>query len=146
MSRYLFCIPFLLVQFLGAGLAAPLAPEDVPDPLKPWRGWALWNDKTLPCPGLAGSRDERPCAWPSSLKLKLDAHGGQFELNVQMFAEQRLILPGDDEHWPQSVKSDGQPQAVTPSDGRPTVWLKPGARCWVGRPPSRLGSSVWPLN
>ncbi|MFM8441834.1 MAG: hypothetical protein ACKN9W_00655, partial [Methylococcus sp.] len=133
MSRYLFCIPFLLVQFLGAGLAAPLALEDVPDPLKPWRGWALWNDKTLPCPGLAGGQDERPCAWPSSLKLKLDAHGGQFELNVQMYAEQRLILPGDSEHWPQSVKDGGQPIVVTPSDGRPTVWLKPGAHALSGQ-------------
>jgi len=126
MSRHLFSILFLLAQFLSQVLAAPLSPADIPDPLKPWRGWALWNDKTQPCPSLTGIQDERPCVWPTSLKLRLDAHGGQFEWNVQIHAEQRLILPGDSEHWPQSVKAGGQPIAVTPSDGRPAVSLTPG--------------------
>jgi len=126
MTRYLLSIPILVGLLIGPVLAAPLSPEDVPDPLKPWRGWVLWNDKNQTCPDLAGSSADRPCTWPSSLSLKLDTHGGQFELRVQVFADQRLILPGDAEHWPQTVKSGDQPIAVTQTDERPVVWLKPG--------------------
>ena len=62
----------LLLQLAGFALAGPIAPADIPDPLKPWSSWVLWNDKTQPCPVLAGTPDKRQCDWPASLQLALE--------------------------------------------------------------------------
>lgn len=123
----------LLLQLAGFALAGPIAPAEIPDPLKPWSSWVLWNDKTQPCPVLAGTPDKRQCDWPASLQLALDDRGGLFTLGVQTFSDHPVTLPGDEGHWPQSVTVDGKPLAVMNAAGRPTAHLLPGSHVIAGR-------------
>ncbi len=123
----------LLISLAGLATAGPLAPAAVPDPLKPWSDWVLWHDRTQPCPALPGTPEDRQCAWPASLQLRLNARGGQFTLNIQTFAEQRVTLPGDATYWPQGVLSSGKALPVTNVDGQPVAWLAPGSYSISGR-------------
>ncbi len=122
----------LFLMLTQTAVAAPLAPDAVPDPLKPWTGWVLWQDKTRDCPALAGAPDDRRCVWPGSLQLQLTGQGGRFTLTAQLFAEQPVTLPGDAVFWPQSVTANGHALPVTAAGGRPTVWLPPGSHTLAG--------------
>jgi hypothetical protein len=114
--------------------AAPMTPAQIPEQLKPWAEWALWPDKSLNCPHLgAAGEATRPCVWPASLKLELDGHGGRFDLDVRVYAEQPVTLPGDAAHWPLSVQADGRAIGVIQSEGRPRLRLPPGAHQLSGR-------------
>lgn len=43
----------------GAALAAPLAPADVPEPLKPWVPWVLHDVEGAGCPHMYASGERR---------------------------------------------------------------------------------------
>ena len=131
LHRCLSLIPLLLPLIVHA---APMTPAQIPEPLKPWVEWALWQDKSLKCPtlGMAGDTT-RPCVWPASLGLELDEHGGHFELDLKLYAEQPVTLPGDAAHWPLSVQADGQPVGVIEGEGRPRLRLAPGVHHLSGR-------------
>lgn len=111
--------------------AGPLAPDDVPAPLKPWVKWALRGHEEAACPQLNGG-DERPCAWPATLRLELHEKGGNFTQSWRVYAETWLPLPGDATRWPQNVTVDGAPAAVTDHDGGPALRLKAGTRAVAG--------------
>ncbi|MCA1853087.1 MAG: hypothetical protein LC647_12020, partial [Beggiatoa sp.] len=55
----------LAVASLVAAEAGPLAPEAVPEPLKPWVPWVLHGLDDLGCPALFSDPRARRCAWPS---------------------------------------------------------------------------------
>jgi len=124
---------FILLNAAGFALAAPIAPTDIPDPLKPWSRWVLWNDKTQPCPTLARIPETRQCHWPTSLQLSLNGQGGLFTLTVQTFSDDPVMLPGDEGHWPQSVSVDGKPLAVMNDADRPQAHLSPGSHVITGQ-------------
>ncbi|MGH7806154.1 MAG: hypothetical protein ACREQJ_17525, partial [Candidatus Binatia bacterium] len=72
----------LLVVFLfvaaSPAAGAPLAREEVPEPLRPWIDWVLRGHEEERCPFLSSAPDERRCVWPSRLSLELDDRGGRF--------------------------------------------------------------------
>ncbi|MBM4257244.1 MAG: hypothetical protein FJ147_15260 [Deltaproteobacteria bacterium] len=119
-----------LVCFLAsvpASLAAPLAQQDVPEPLRTWIKWALHGHKDINCPihsGIAGGGTV--CIWPTRLELKLNARGGEFSQHWQVFVEDWITLPGERDHWPQEVKVDGKPVVVREEGGSPQVRVQPG--------------------
>ena len=120
------------VGLLGACLAAiasaePLAPERVPEPLRPWVDWVLSGHEAERCPFLNGGADSRECVWPARLELALGARQGSFVQRWRVYADAWVPLPGDAKHWPQAVQVDGRPAAVIESAGRPSVRLLPGA-------------------
>ena len=137
-------LPIVLLWLWFSHLtAAPLAVSDIPDALKPWREWVLWQDQTHACPILAIDQNPRACIWPTSLQLDLTVQGGSFTLKVKSFADIATVLPGDEAHWPQDVTVDGEPFPVMGIEGRPTAFLPPGAHNIAGRflwerPPSVL--------
>jgi hypothetical protein len=121
----------LAALVLAAGLAAPaaaerLAREDVPEPLRPWVGWAIRGHEDALCPSLSGRSGERSCVWPGRLALSLGPEGGRFAQQVRVDAPSELALPGDAERWPEQVRVDGQPAPVGERDGRPVLRLEPG--------------------
>ncbi|BBL74370.1 hypothetical protein [Methylomagnum ishizawai] len=131
-SRYI--LPVLLCLCLAAiAQAGPLPPGQVPDALKPWIDWALWDYPDRNCPPMPGVDGERPCVWPARLALDLDEHGGRFELRVQVYAPGWVALPGAAEHWPGAVEADGQPAALEAQDDRPGLRLAPGTHTVTGR-------------
>ncbi|WP_374679987.1 hypothetical protein [Hydrocarboniphaga effusa] len=124
--------------------AAPLPDEQVPAPLKPWIGWSLGGLDQRACPLAPGSDSVRLCAWPSNLRLELDADGGRFELSARLYAPGWLELPGGAEHWPQSVRSDGAAAPVALRGDRPALWLPAGSHRIEGELSwSRLPESLY---
>ncbi len=128
---------------LGLLLAAPLAAQDIPPPLRDWQGWVLHDVPGHPCPFLASQapgRDSYRCAWPGRLALDADEDGGRFSLEVHVDAPSWVALPGDSRHWPQRVNLGNRPATVLEHQGEPMLWLEPGdyriqgALPWTSRP------------
>jgi hypothetical protein len=133
MERPVRCIALILLLFTASLTAKPLAPADVPEPLKPWIAWALKGSETLTCPFLYDNADNRRCAWPSRLELSVDPHRGSFRMSWQVQQESRVILPGDEDYWPQGVEVDGKPALVSAQEDRPGLLLPPGSHTVSGR-------------
>lgn len=114
--------------------ANPLSDVDVPGPLRPWVPWVLHNADERACPFRFNSDGgDRHCAWPGRLSLELDARGGRFSFDVEVFRAQWLALPGEAQFWPQQVTIDGKPTAVTAEEGVPGVIVPVGAHAISGR-------------
>lgn len=127
-------LSLLLCLFVNAALARPLPPEQVPEPLKPWADWVLWDQQDRACPFANGNINERRCVWPTKLELNLDEHGGRFALTVRVYAEGLAGLPGDADHWPQDVQANGKPAVVQGGNGDlPGLYLPPGLHMLTGR-------------
>ena len=124
-------------------LAAPLAAQDIPPPLRDWQGWVLHDVPGHACPFLANQApggDSYRCAWPGRLELDADEDGGRFSLEVHVDAPSWVALPGDGRHWPQQVSLGSRPATVLEHQGEPMLWLEPGdyriqgALPWTSRP------------
>lgn len=131
-------IPSLLLAlssllFALAADARPLSPTEVPVPLAPWVGWALWDQERQTCPYANGNPEDRRCVWPTRLELDLDRQGGGFTLTVQVHAADWVALPGDAGYWPQEVQADGRPAVIESGEDRPGLRLAPGTHRITGR-------------
>ncbi|WP_181389665.1 hypothetical protein [Leucothrix pacifica] len=125
------CLLFSLLLINLSALAAPMTTEQVPEPLKPWVDWVLQDDTQRNCPYLYNSQS-RACSWPSQLQLQLSESGGTFNQQWQVFDETLIRLPGDSEHWPQSVRSDSGELLVQSVNGMPYVKLPAGTHTILG--------------
>jgi hypothetical protein len=112
----------LVCTALQAGVAGSV---DVPEPLQPWVGWVLHDVDDARCPDLYNA-PQRQCAWPSRLKLQLEAGGGRFRQSWRVDGKSWLYLAGSTTHWPQNVRINGEPALVVPRQGRPAVRAAPG--------------------
>ncbi len=128
--RLLVCL--ILLACSGLVRAAPLTPEQVPEPLRPWIDWVQYDQEELTCPFLYNSAQHR-CSWPARLELDLDETGGRFSMRWQTYLESWISLPGNNKHWPQQVAIDDQPARVMERSGAPAVQLTPGAHTISGR-------------
>ncbi len=115
----------LLVSFTAA-TAAPPDISNVPAPLKPWVGWALWNDRDLVSPSPYNNAKQPLRLWPSRLTLDVQETGGRFDFQVVAFSEAWLPLPGGGEMWPLDVTVNGARLPVVEHDGKPALKLAPG--------------------
>ncbi|NJD07689.1 MAG: hypothetical protein FIA97_14500, partial [Methylococcaceae bacterium] len=127
------CIALILLLLVTPSMAKPLAPADVPEPLKPWIGWALKGSENLACPFLYENAESRRCAWPTRLELNVEPHRGSFRMTWQVQQESRVLLPGDPDTWPQGVELDGKPAVVGARDDKPELLLTPGVHTVAGR-------------
>lgn len=116
----------ILLVFHASLFAEPLAPEDVPEPLKPWIDWVLYGETDYQCPFIYSSHRQRTCAWPSELSLALSNKQGRFIQQWQVYQDAWIYLPGGQEHWPQSVRLNDEPALVMTQQQRPAIRLKPG--------------------
>lgn len=143
MLRHIFRAMLGVVVTLATAhsIAAPVA---VPPELEAWRGWALDGLEYRRCPLIATSQADSAaafrCVWPERLSLSLDARGGRFTQQWQLYAQSWVRLPGNSEHWPQDVRVNGAPGAVVMRDGHPALQLLQGAYAvsgtfeWAARP------------
>jgi hypothetical protein len=102
--------------------------SDIPESLKPWKGWVLHGQEAWLCPEVQGRRDRAFCAWPGELKLEVarQGEGMKFSQNWELQHESAVLLPGDHKYWPQQVTVDGRTHPVLARNGAPVVWLKKG--------------------
>ncbi|WP_246264063.1 hypothetical protein [Aromatoleum toluvorans] len=128
---------------LMAGLLACISPahagsgrmsaEEVPAPLRPWVDWARHNPPAPECPRTAGEPAPVQCIWPAGIEMQLSGRQGSFTMMVDAFADGTVELPGDVETWPRDVRVDGEPVAVVPADGRPSLRVGQGRHVLAGR-------------
>ena len=128
---FLTVIAWLLVGSRAG--AEPLAPADVPEPLKPWTSWVLAGSEDERCPSFLGSEETTRCVWPAQLSLTLNEKGGTFEQRFHVDAKSWVPLPGDEERFPLDVTVLGVKAAVVVHEGVPSVSLPPGDQVLTGR-------------
>jgi hypothetical protein len=127
MNRVCWWLIVSLLFFTSLTQAKPLAPEKVPDPLKPWISWVLQDQPERGCPFLYNSFEQKRCSWSTQLSLNLNANKGEFTGTWQVYKEDDWVyLVGDEKHWPLSVTANGKTAWVMDKGGRPAIKLTAG--------------------
>lgn len=120
-------IVFLILNLVFASaVGKPIDPEQIPEPLKPWVDWVLYDQQQSICPFLYNNIKQRRCSWPTRVDLKLDDRQGRFSNQWLIYLDSWVVLPGDTRHWPADVKVGGIPAVVVERQGKPVVHLGPG--------------------
>ena len=104
---------FLSLAILAAMTALPLLTQaepqgttkEIPEPLRGWEGWATWDDAERRCPSPYQDPAKHLCFWPSLLALEIENGSGRFNLEVSVFSETWIPLPGGRDVWPVDVKA-----------------------------------------
>ncbi len=98
----------------------------IPQALQPWQAWVLQGQEESQCPFLQNQNSQHECAWASPLNLQLGDHGGDFSQNWELHQPAWVALPGNQKHWPQNVRVNGEAKAVLKQGGQPQLFLKAG--------------------
>ena len=119
----------------------PLPRAELPEPLKSWVPWVMKDQPTYTCPFAYNAVEDRRCVWPGKVALVLNAKGGSFSYQAQVYAASQVALPGNAQTWPQGVLVNGKPWQVTGAG--PRVALPIGSHTITGtfiwnRPPESL--------
>lgn len=123
---------FSFLSLFSSLQANALKPDQVPEPLKPWVDWVLYDETERHCPYLYND-ESQACAWPSKLELHLNDQGGTFTQSWQVFGEKALVrLAGDQTYWPQQVQSEQGALVVQSQAGQPHVQLSKGIHTITG--------------
>ena len=117
----------LVLLFSMTVQAAPITDKNIPDTLKPWVDWVLYNQDQHNCPAAYNNHQKRFCTWASRLKLNLNNTEGKFQQHWQVHDKAWIRLPGDSKYWPQSVMVDDRPAIVLKKQGFPSVQLSSGS-------------------
>ncbi len=134
-SNILLCTLALVALTAGAeaARAAPLAEAEVPEPLRPWVGWALRGHESARCPFVYDSHEQKRCAWPGVLSISVDSNGLRFRQDWRLYIEGFIPLPGDASLWPQEVRLDETASVVSPANGVPRLHAPAGTHTVSGR-------------
>jgi len=108
------------------GAVARAEPPIVPEPLKPWVDWVLWNEDSRLCPSPFNDPAKSLCSWPTRLEFRADATTGSFDLGVTVYSTSWIALPGGIDAWPLNVKVNGVPAPVVERENAPSIRLRPG--------------------
>ena len=136
----------LLVILFGHIGSVPAQQTAIPPELKSWESWVMYGQEFRRCPlrnGVAADgADAFVCTWPGRMHVAVSSSGGEFRQSWRIYAESRVALPGDGEHWPEDVRVDGAPAAAVEHDGVPQLRLGAGDHTitgsftWTRRPES----------
>ncbi|HEX4970072.1 MAG TPA: hypothetical protein VFV69_03385, partial [Steroidobacteraceae bacterium] len=127
----------LLAFVLCYSVAASAQQTTIPPDLKPWESWVMYGEEFRRCPlrnGAAG--DEASafiCAWPGRMRVAVSSGGGEFRQGWRIYADSWIALPGDNEHWPEDVRVDGNPAPAIERGGAPQIRLSAGEHTISGR-------------
>ncbi|MDM8546517.1 hypothetical protein QUF61_08475 [Candidatus Venteria ishoeyi] len=130
----LYCCLWLLFSL---SQAAPLSPQAIPEPLKPWQDWVLHNQLDWSCSFL-NQTGAQICRWPGNLQITVTENSAYFRQHWHLGGKTWVELPGDKRHWPQNVQIAGLSQhtrsavnntestVVIDRNGQPSVYLPAG--------------------
>ena len=120
----------LLASTVGAErslLAQPGEIPGVPDALKPWKDWVLWDSGEVRSPSPFHDPKQHLRFWPSELNLEVFPDHAKWQFTVRMYDEGWIALPGEPEVWPQNVLNENDKLPVLLHDGFPSVLLNVGS-------------------
>ncbi|OUS12502.1 hypothetical protein A9Q89_06365 [Gammaproteobacteria bacterium 53_120_T64] len=109
------------------------AAQTAPPALAAWQSWVLRDQIQHPCPRIAQQAQQRRCVWPGQLAITLSPHGAEFSQHWQVITDSWLTLPGDNQHWPQSVTVNNKAAAVLDVKGKPAIRVAAGHYTIKGR-------------
>ncbi|MFV1983061.1 MAG: hypothetical protein ACC657_05925, partial [Thiohalomonadales bacterium] len=112
--------------------AKTLNTKDVPEPLKPWVDWVLFDEGNIKCPFLYNVKTNIQCVWPSRLELSLNSTNGKFKQSWLIYKKAWVQIPGDLKRWPHNTTIDGKSVLVAERNNIPYVQLKPGSHTIKG--------------
>lgn len=118
-----------LCAILGVAVLAnlqSLAQRQIPGPLKEWQDWAIWDAKHRDCPTPFNDASRHVCFWPGELSLTADQKSAAWEMNVAVFSQTWVPLPGGGETWPRDVRVAGAAAVVVERNKQPCVRLEAG--------------------
>jgi len=118
---YLF---FLTVLSITSVHSKPIS--FIPESLKSWKNWVLQDSPHYQCPFFYNNYHKKYCAWPSQLTLNIQPHQGQFTSHWQVYNDSFIILPGDNQYWPQNVTVNQKPALVIKHNNLPAIKLSAG--------------------
>lgn len=119
-------IPLIFISSLS------LAERQVPEALKAWEDWATWNDIHRRCPTPFNNSNSHLCFWPSELSIAAQGNSGNFTLDLSVFHETWVPLPGNKDAWPLDVRAGEAPVPVVDRSGTPSVKLLAGTHRLIG--------------
>ncbi|MGR9036984.1 MAG: hypothetical protein ACU83O_10420 [Gammaproteobacteria bacterium] len=125
MSRFIRLL-IIIVLFSSDAQSKALAPEQVPEPLKPWIGWVLEGSPERSCPFIYNAFKQKRCSWPARLKLDLTSSNGKFSIGWKVYSDSWVTLPGDGRRWPLNVTVNNKAAVVIDRQGAPSVKLSAG--------------------
>ena len=118
----------LLGLFASYCFAKPL---DLPPELKPWQQWVLYDHPDAACPFINQNKT-RACVWPSALVINADNQQASFEMQVEVFSDSFIPLPGGSHLWPTAVKNQDGVLPVSAKDAMPMAFVAAGIHTIYG--------------
>ena len=129
----------VLILALGGSNLVAAADVAIPEPLKPWRDWALHGEEFRRCP-LSHGQDgadaaDFVCVWYGSLQIDASNSGARFSVPVDVLSgrETVVMLPGSSELWPRELSDGFRSLPVIERNQQPAVLLPPGRTVLQGQ-------------
>ncbi len=114
----------LLLFFITLLLSSPVgANTDIPESLKEWVPWVLHNQEEQLCTSSYIGK-QKFCVWPEAFQLDISSSGGRFQQGWKMEKKGWIILPGNEQHWPQGVLINKKPALVVNHNGVPALFVE----------------------
>lgn len=127
-----FILFFILILQYSIVLATPLTKYKVPLPLKPWIDWVLQDETSYKCPFFYHNFQAKQCLWPGRLSLELNPKQAKFTNQWKVFTQGWIVLPGNQNYWPQNVTINNKPALVINKHNKPSIKLMPGSHLIKG--------------
>ncbi len=130
---------FLLAAIGLATVSAQpvLRPDAVPEALRDWQQWVLYDSEHRGCPYFLGQapgpKTHHSCLWPDRLALDIGSNGARFDIGYKVLWDSWVLLPGDLTLWPEAVEVNGQAQTLVARSQHPALYLAPGEYRISGR-------------
>lgn len=124
-------MPLMLLATVFPAMAMDL--QTIPESLKPWIPWVLADQPQYQCPFFYRDFEQKHCSWAGPMQLELDRSQGSFSGAWTLYQPDWIVLPGDQEHWPQQVIIEQKPAIVVEQQGKPAIWMPAGRYRVSGR-------------
>ena len=115
-----------LIFFAMSWPALAMETQDIPELLKPWIPWVMDDQPQYECPFFHGDFEQKHCSWAGQLTLELESTQGRFSGDWTLYQPDWIVLPGDNQYWPQQVLVNQKPAIVLEHQGKPAVWMPAG--------------------
>lgn len=107
-----------IISFLAVMLHGPKAlaqEERIPDSLKVWKEWVLWEGSPQEIPHPYNDANTSLTVWPSTLAIQVQGNSASWTLAVQVYRKTYFSLPGDADSWPRNVRASSLIATTSPT-------------------------------